>query len=157
LHAPPDAQPANMQSFTCCFAMDYIEGADYTTEKPSEYDFWKSYVPRLKPAWPGLLLSLVITNPVTLQPSDRGGFNPSRADTGGGGFWNYRRIAARRNFIAGTYAGDISLVNWPQNDYWLGNLCEVSAEEAARHLARAKQLSLSLLYWLQTEAPRPDG
>ena len=39
----------------------------------------------------------------------------------------------------------------------LGNLCEVSAEEAARHLERAKQLSLSLLYWLQTEAPRPDG
>ena len=28
---------------------------------------------------------------------------------------------------------------------------------AARHLQRGKQLSLSLLYWLQTEAPRPDG
>ena len=26
-----------------------------------------------------------------------------------------------------------------------------------KHLERAKQLSLSLLYWLQTEAPRPDG
>jgi hypothetical protein len=51
----------------------------------------------------------------------------------------------------------VTLVNWPQNDYWLGNLCEVSAREAAKHLARAKQLSLSLLYWLQTEAPRPDG
>jgi hypothetical protein len=25
------------------------------------------------------------------------------------------------------------------------------------HVARAKQLNLSLLYWLQTEAPRPDG
>ena len=25
------------------------------------------------------------------------------------------------------------------------------------HIARAKQLSLSLLYWLQTECPRPDG
>jgi len=33
----------------------------------------------------------------------------------------------------------------------------VSEEEAARHRARAKQLSLSLLYWMQTEAPRPDG
>ena len=31
------------------------------------------------------------------------------------------------------------------------------AEEAERHIARAKQLSLSLLYWLQTECPRPDG
>ncbi|MCS6861547.1 MAG: FAD-dependent oxidoreductase, partial [Abditibacteriales bacterium] len=27
----------------------------------------------------------------------------------------------------------------------------------ARYLEEAKQLSLSLLYWLQTEAPRPDG
>lgn len=29
--------------------------------------------------------------------------------------------------------------------------------DAARHIQRAKQLSLSLLYWLQTECPRPDG
>src|SRR6185436_19359369 len=28
---------------------------------------------------------------------------------------------------------------------------------ARRHRERARQLSLSLLYWLQTEAPRPDG
>jgi hypothetical protein len=33
----------------------------------------------------------------------------------------------------------------------------VGDQEAARNLARAKQLSLSLLYWLQTEAPLPDG
>ena len=48
-------------------------------------------------------------------------------------------------------------MNWPQNDYMLGNLVEVSDEERRRHLDAAKQLSLSLLYWLQTEAPRPDG
>ena len=33
----------------------------------------------------------------------------------------------------------------------------VTAADAERHVARAKQLSLSLLYWLQTECPRPDG
>src|SRR5262249_4008091 len=33
----------------------------------------------------------------------------------------------------------------------------LSADEARRHLDRAKQLSLSLLYWMQTDAPRPDG
>ena len=48
-------------------------------------------------------------------------------------------------------------MNWKENDYWLGNVCEVSEDEAARNIQRAKQLSLSLLYWLQTEAPRPDG
>jgi hypothetical protein len=71
--------------------------------------------------------------------------------------WVYRRIAAAANFQPGTYTSDISLINWPQNDYFLGNLVGVTAEEAARHLGRARQLSLSLLYWLQTEAPRPDG
>ena len=30
-------------------------------------------------------------------------------------------------------------------------------DRAERHIARAKQLSLSLLYWLQTSCPRPDG
>src|SRR2546430_3371994 len=74
-----------------------------------------------------------------------------------GGLWLYRRIADRRNFTAGAYASDISLVNWPQNDYWLGNICEVSEDEAARNVRRARQLSLSLLYWLQTEVPRRDG
>jgi hypothetical protein len=33
----------------------------------------------------------------------------------------------------------------------------VNEEEAARHQTRAKQLSLSLFYWMQTEAPRSDG
>ncbi|SIB81556.1 FAD dependent oxidoreductase [Mycobacteroides abscessus subsp. abscessus] len=30
-------------------------------------------------------------------------------------------------------------------------------EERKKHLEGARQLSLSLLYWMQTEAPRPDG
>jgi hypothetical protein len=88
------------------------------------------------------------------------GFNPEPPYTtpvNQPNLWIYRRIAARDNFSAGTYASDISLVNWPQNDYWLGNLHETGEEEVARHLRRAKQLSLSLLYWMQTEAPRADG
>ena len=48
-------------------------------------------------------------------------------------------------------------MNWPQNDYLLGNLVGVSDEARRRHIDGAKQLSLSLLYWLQTEAPRPTA
>ena len=33
----------------------------------------------------------------------------------------------------------------------------MTREEQKHHISRAKQLSLSLLYWLQTEAPRDDG
>jgi hypothetical protein len=71
--------------------------------------------------------------------------------------WTYRRIADAANYAPGTYRGDISLINWPQNDYWLAPLLDAPPAEQARHVARAKQLSLSLLYWMQTEAPRPDG
>ena len=49
------------------------------------------------------------------------------------------------------------VVNWPQNDYWFGPVVGVDPAERARNLEAARQLSLSLLYWLQTEAPRPDG
>ena len=38
-----------------------------------------------------------------------------------------------------------------------GNLIDVSEEEFKRTVDRAKQLSHSLFYWLQTEVPRPDG
>jgi hypothetical protein len=60
------------------------------------------------------------------------------------------------NFLPGTYRSDITIVNWPQNDYLPGNLTGVNQSEYARNLEGARQLSLSLLYWLQTEAPRPD-
>ena len=48
-------------------------------------------------------------------------------------------------------------MNWPQNDYWFGSVVGVPPDERARQHEAARQLSLSLLYWLQTEAPRPDG
>jgi hypothetical protein len=156
-HAPAEAQPANMQSFTFCFAVDYVAGEDHTIEKPKDYAFWRDYVPMLKPAWPGKLLSWSMSNPQTLAPRDVF-FDPTlQSRQAGLNLWLYRRIASQSNFAAGAYAGDISLVNWPQNDYWLGNILEVSETEAARHLRAARQLSLSLLYWMQTEAPRPDG
>ncbi len=151
-HAKSEAQPKNMQSFTCCFAMDYIAGEEHVIERPREYDFWREHVPPLTPPWSGKLLSLFYSQPKTLKPHNMG-FDPGK----GTGLFRYRRIIDRSNFAPGTYPGDITLVNWPQNDYMLGNIIDVPAAEAAHHIERAKQLSLSLLYWLQTECPRPDG
>ncbi len=157
-HATAQAEPANQQSFTFCFAMDYLEGEDHVIEKPKEYEFWKEFVPPLTPPWAGRLLSWEWSDPQRLEPR-KGFMNPTGTlrEPGAYDLWLYRRIADRRNFLEGTYASDITLVNWPQNDYMLGNLVGVTEEEASRNLERAKQLSLSLLYWLQTEAPRPDG
>lgn len=156
--APAEAQPSNIQSFTWCFAMDYLAGEDHTIDRPEEYAFWRDYVPDLAPPWTGKLLHFENTHPVTLEPRTHL-FDPEEVERSNRGpnLWLYRRIADRRNFADGAYPGDITLVNWPQNDFWLGPLHTVSDDEAAANGRRAKQLSLSLLYWLQTEAPRPDG
>lgn len=157
LHAAEMANPANQQAFTMCFAVDYVPGEEHVIDKPREYDFWREFVPALTPAWPGRLLDFTYTHPSTGIPKTLG-FDPGGGRPAGGiNLWTYRRLLDRSNFQPGHYAGDVSLVNWPQNDYLLGNLTGVSDEERTAHIERARQLSLSLLYWLQTAAPRPDG
>lgn len=160
-HAPKQANPANIQSFTHCFAIDHLEGEDHTIDRPATYDFWKSHVPPLTPAWSGKILSLDYSYPRTLKPKTLS-FVPSGKEatlprTKTLNLWRYRRMIDRNNFVPGTYTSDITVVNWPQNDYMLGNITDVTPAEREKHLNAAKQLSLSLLYWLQTEAPRPDG
>jgi hypothetical protein len=144
------ANPTDMQSFTCCFAVDYIEGGNFTIDRPKDYGFWKQYKADF---WPDSLLSWKGSRPTDLEPIEYTLFPRDGLFS----LWNYRRIIDRTNFSEGAYLGDISLVNWPQNDYWLGPIIDVDEEERNRHIEQAKQLSLSLLYWMQTEAPRPDG
>ncbi|WP_026309872.1 FAD-dependent oxidoreductase [Niabella aurantiaca] len=157
LHAPETGDAANNQAFTMCFAMDHMEGEDHTIARPADYLFWKNYTPLLKPAWPGRLLGLQYAQPQTLQPKDLG-FSPDGNSTGPLlNLWNYRRIIDRKNFKEGAYRSDTTVVNWPQNDYMPGNIVDVSPRELKKHIDAAKQLSLSLLYWLQTEAPGPGG
>ncbi len=156
LHAANKADPDNNQSFTICFAMDYVPGANLTIDKPENYAFWHDYIPNLTPAWSGRLLDLTYTTPTTLQPI-KADFEPTGKETKDFNLWNYRKIINRNNFTEGTYKGDITIVNWPQNDYFLGNIIDVSKGQFQKHVEAAKQLNLSLFYWLQTEAPRPDG
>ena len=157
LHAPEKADPMNNQAFTVCFAMDYQPGKDNVQDPPKEYAFWKNYIPDMTPPWSGRLLDLTYSDPRTLQPKKLG-FDPEGKESGGVlNLWNYRRIIHRNNFLQGTYDGDITIVNWPQNDFFPGNLIDVSEEEFQQTVNRAKQLSHSLFYWLQTEAPRLDG
>lgn len=155
LHAPDGpAQPLNMQAITYCFAMDHFPGEDHTIDRPEQYAFWRDYVPNLTPAWPGKLLDWTQSHPHTLAPRPRTLIEEGHGESP---LWRFRRIIDRTNFVPGTYASDITLVNWPQIDYWLGPICEVPADEVQKHLYGAKQLSLSFFYWMQTEAPRPDG
>jgi hypothetical protein len=149
-HALDHPAPLEMQGFTYCFAVDYFEGEDHVIPKPTDYDFWRSYKADF---WPDKQLSWVGSQPITLQPIEYSLFPDGKHYP----LWLYRRIIDKDNFAPGTFDSDITLVNWPQNDYWLGSIIEVSDEERDTHLNRAKQLSLSFLYWMQTEAPGPDG
>lgn len=149
---PP--QPLNMQAITYCFALDYLPGEDHTIERPRDYNFWRNYQ---APFWPDKQLSWITPHPITLEARGSALFIEDARKLNVFSLWYYRRILDKNNFAPGFAKSDITLVNWPQNDYWLGPIFEVPAEEAAKHLEAAKQLSLSLLYWLQTEAPRPDG
>jgi hypothetical protein len=157
LHAPAEPQPENHQAFTVCFALAHTPGADLTIDKPAEYAFWRDYFPKLTPPWPDKLLTWKMSDPISLKER-RVFFDPTLQAKGPGlNLWLYRRIVNKALYEPGFCPSDVTLVNWPQNDYWLGNLYGGAEAEAARHLARGKQLSLSLVYWMQTEAPRPDG
>ncbi|MDD2515489.1 MAG: FAD-dependent oxidoreductase [Proteiniphilum sp.] len=157
LHAPEKGDPMNNQAFTVCFAMDYQPGVDNVQDPPKEYTFWKNYIPEMTPPWSGRLLDLSYSDPRTLNPK-RLGFDPTGKEMDGLlNLWNYRRIIDRNIFTKESYAGDITIVNWPQNDFFPGNLIDVPEEEFQTTFERGKQLSHSLFYWLQTEAPREDG
>lgn len=157
LHAPEKGNTENNQAFTMCFAMDYQPGANNVIDRPADYGFWGNYIPQMNPPWSGKLLELNYSNPRTLEPKSLG-FHPEGKPTADLlNLWNYRRIINKNNFLPGTYNGDITIVNWPQNDYFPGNIIDVSEKEFIKHVEASKQLSLSLFYWLQTEAPRPDG
>lgn len=160
--APQHAQPMNMQAVSFCFAIDHVDG-DHTIDRPASYDFWRAYQP---PYWGAPFLSWTGPDPRTLDTVQRA-FTPNpdddpqavladqRVNPGGDDLWTFRRIAARRNFADGFYPSDITLVNWPMIDYLEGPVIDVP--DADDHLAHARELSYSVLYWMQTEAPRPDG
>ena len=69
-------------------------------------------------------------------------------------WWRYRRIVSGAQWADGR--ADVSLVNWAQNDYALQPLLDGPRPQPEVEAA-ARALSLCLLHWLQTEAPRPDG
>jgi len=155
--APVDERPDNVQSFSVCFVCDELEGENHVISEPDDYSYWRNYIPQLTPPWPGPLLGWEGLNPRTMEAMSYR-FNPHRETPGlFSGLWAFRRILDRSQFTPGFFPSDVCLVNWPMIDYMEGNLLTSSDSERENHLKRARQLSRSMLYWLQTEAPRPEG
>ncbi len=149
-HAKPEPEPLNMQAVTWGFAMGYDPNGDYTIAKPARYEWWRAFQP---PFWLGPLLGWVDVHPITGQPRRWSLFG----EEGMPALFTYRQIVNPALYPPEIAPRPVTIVNWPQNDYFLGNLYEVPDEEAQRHWMGARELSECLLYWLQTEAPRGDG
>lgn len=135
------ADPRDQMAFTHVIAMDYLPGEDHTIEKPRQYDVWRA---QGKLAVPDLFG----------HARDHFGrpVDPARyvAAT-----WNFRRLLCRGNLVPGAMPSDVTVAIWRQNEYQSGVLCGVPGAERRANMESARQLSLSLLYWLQTEAPDP--
>ena len=152
------AQPGNVQAITWCFAMGYdpAPGSDHTIDRPAQYARWRDYVPSVTPPWPGKLLSWTDCQPWTLDPRHNCLFpheqDPESGRTGTA-YFAYRQIVGARQWDANKPPHEATLVNWPMNDYIEADLMSDDPEERRRAVAESREMALSLLYWLQTEAP----
>ena len=155
MHALPDApDPLDQQALSWCFAMDYLPDEDHTIDRPEDYDFWRHYRADF---WPAPQLSWITPDPTDLRTVHRPLFAGDPDAVFVEDMWHFRRILYRKYYPDGFFPSDITLVNWPQIDYWLGPILGVSEDEKQKNLRGAQQLSLSFLHWMQTEAPRHDG
>ncbi len=149
--APEFAAIKDQQPVTLVMALKHCHAPQPTIPKPPRYDFWAAYV------LPHYNYKLFSNN---LPGHGRG--QAMRLPFFGTGqtldLWRYRRIVSARNWRLknGQQREEISLINWAQNDYGLQPLLDGGANQA-EVLAAARELSLCLLYWLQTAAVREDG
>jgi hypothetical protein len=154
LHAPESADPLDQQAISWCFALEHRPGEDHVGDKPARYEHWLTHV---APFWPGPQLSWTDVNPISLRVHTRPLFQLQPTPEVPFDLWRFRRILAAENFRDGTIDSDVTIVNWPQIDYWEAPVLGVDEDSAARALAASRELSASFLYWMQTEAPREDG
>jgi hypothetical protein len=149
-HALETAEREDMQPVTWVAAVDYIEGENHVIEKPRDYDYYRNMQ---QPYDKYPVLSWYGPDSSTGKAKKFGMF-----DDGGEKLfplWSYRRIIYPDYYRDGFQKTEATLINWPQNDYFMGNIFDTDNDE--KHMDAAKQLTLSFIYWLQTEAPRPDG
>jgi len=140
----PDASrdgphPERVQSFTHCFLVEYRPGEDHTIPKPAGYERWRDEQP----------FSLVLRT----RGGGRRRFFMFEGDLP---FWTYRRVWDAGLFRSPHRPYDIALINWDSNDYYRETILDRSLEDQKRIFAQSRELSLSFLYWLQTEAPHDD-
>lgn len=152
--APEVADSSDMQPATYSACLENRRSGNYTIDKPKMYEQFKSI---MMPYDKYNVYSMFGPDSSTGKAKEFGMFEGEVDDNGNELFplFKYRRIVCADFFKDGRHPYDVTLVNWPQNDYFLGNLFD--CEQAHDNKELAKQFTLGFVYWLQTEAPRRDG
>lgn len=148
-HAPPEAHPEWVQSFTYCFLLRWMETPGPASPRPAEYDAFHSlgeytldYIYRGRTPEPYTVSYQVLKT----------------VEKAGGPFWTYRRLLAASNFAGGASpVGDIALMNWRGNDFHEESYLDKPLDEQVRILERGRDFARGFLHWLQTECPRDEG
>src|SRR5258706_6791304 len=139
---PVEPKPHCVQSFTYTFACERRpQGEHHVISRPEKYQHYKTVQP----------YSLRIeVHGGEIYGEESGWLQYSlyhQLPGTKGGLWTYRRLVEKQN---------LTMFNWPGNDYRDRSLLDCSALEAAKALQDAKRVSLGFLYWLQTEQGAPE-
>jgi hypothetical protein len=148
----PHAQPATpkphcVQSFTYTFAVERRPaGERHLVPRPERYEFFRA-------AQPYSLTIEVHGGEIYGETSGWLEYRLYEQMPGTkGGLWTYRRLVDAAQF-SGRFAHDLTMMNWPGNDYREAGIIDRPAAAVAAALQDAKRVSLGFLHWLQTEAP----
>ena len=124
-HAAERADPRDQQAITVCFAMEHLPGEDHTIDKPRAVRALArpssrragrgrcSAGPRVRPG------DARAADPLAVRGRGRSSVVALPADP-----------RPRRTSSDGFARSDITVVNWPQNDYWFGPVVGVDAGRA---------------------------
>jgi len=139
---PAEPKPHCVQSFTYPFACERRPvGETHVVPRPEKYEHYKSAQP----------YSLKIeVHGGEIYGEESGWLQYSLYDRlpgTKGGLWTYRRLVEKQN---------LTMFNWPGNDYRDRSILDCPPLDAARALQDAKRVSLGFLYWLQTEQQAPE-
>ena len=139
---PVEAKPHCVQSFTYTFACERRgDGENHVIPRPEKYEHYKS-------AQPYSLRIEVHGGEIYGEESGWLQYSLYKQLPGTkGGLWSYRRLVEKEN---------LTMFNWPGNDYRDRSILDCPALDAAKALQDAKRVSLGFLYWLQTEERAPE-
>ena len=148
--APAQPDTLDQQPVTHVMALRQQAEEGPVVPAPPSYALWRTHqVPGhahllFSPCLPGRQPGISARLPLQSAPHDGPALD----------WWRYRRVVSRAQWDEPR--DEVTLVNWAQNDFSRHPLLDGPVPEAQVQ-AQARELSLCLLHWLQTEAPREDG